>query len=63
VSLKSQIERELGSPVRVRAGAPGALDVFVNGEKIYSKKQTGRMPSGEELIGLIRPKMAGEATA
>ncbi len=57
MSLKNNVERELHVPVRVRAGAPGALDVFVNGEKIYSKKTTGRLPTSEELINLIRPKL------
>jgi selT/selW/selH-like putative selenoprotein len=57
VSLKSDIELEVRVPVRVRAGAPGALDVFVNGERIYSKKQTGRLPTADELIDLIRPKL------
>lgn len=58
MSLKKELERELGTPVRIRAGAPGALDVLVNGEKVYSKKQTGRMPRVEELIHLLRPKLA-----
>jgi selT/selW/selH-like putative selenoprotein len=57
VSLKNHIEREFGGPIRLRAGAPGALDVYVDGERIYSKKQTGRMPSGEELTALIRRKL------
>ena len=55
--LKDDIERELGLPTRLRAGAPGALDVFVDGEQIYSKKRTGRMPNSGELIGLIRGKL------
>jgi len=59
VSLKGRIERELHLPVRVKAGAPGALDVYADGEQIYSKKQTGRMPSGEELVALIRPRLGG----
>ena len=37
MSLKTDIERELGVPIRLRAGGPGALDVYVNGEQIYSK--------------------------
>ena len=56
MSLKNDIEREFGVPVRVRAGAPGSLDVFIDGGKIYSKKQTGRLPRSDELIGLIRSK-------
>jgi len=58
VSLRNHIERELGVPIRVRAGAPGALDVFVDGEQIYSKKKTGRLPTADELISLIRSKFA-----
>ena len=57
--LKSAIERETGVGTRLRAGAPGALDVFVDGEQIWSKKKTGRMPSADELVGPIRRKLAG----
>lgn len=58
MSLKNRIENELGLPVRVRAGGPGSLDVFVDGEQIYSKRRTGRFPEAAELISLIRPKLA-----
>ena len=58
MSLKNEIERELGLPIRLRAGAPGALDVFVDGEQIYSKKKAGRLPSADELINTIRHKLA-----
>lgn len=57
MSLKKDIESQLQIPVRVRTGGPGALDVLVNKEKIYSKKETGRMPSSDELIQLIRAKL------
>jgi selT/selW/selH-like putative selenoprotein len=58
VSLKKNIEREFHVPVRLRSGRPGALDVFVDGEQIYSKHQTGRLPTADELINLLRPKLA-----
>jgi predicted Rdx family selenoprotein len=58
VSLKNDIEREFGVPTRLRAGAPGVLDVFVDGEQIYSKKQIGRLPTADEVIHLIRSKLA-----
>jgi selT/selW/selH-like putative selenoprotein len=57
VSLKNEVEREIHVPVRLRLGGPGSLDVFVDGEQIYSKKQTGRLPTGGELVSLIRPKL------
>ena len=54
MSLKESIEGQLKVPTRIRLGAPGALDVFVDGQKIYSKKQTGRLPTADEIIELIR---------
>lgn len=60
MSLKNEIERELGVPVRLRAGMPGSLDVFAGGEQIYSKKKTGRLPTANELIDLIRSQRAGQ---
>jgi selT/selW/selH-like putative selenoprotein len=58
VSLKESIEREFPVPVRLRAGAPGALDVFVDGERVYSKKQAGRLPTSGEVLTLIRDKLS-----
>ena len=56
MSLKEDIEDKLKIPTRLRLGAPGALDVFVDGQKIYSKKQTGRLPTADEIIELIRER-------
>jgi selT/selW/selH-like putative selenoprotein len=56
VSLKNNIERELGIPIRLRAGAPGSFNVLLNGEQIYSKKRAGRSPNAAEIIKLIREK-------
>jgi selT/selW/selH-like putative selenoprotein len=63
VSLKTDIERELGVPIRLRAGGPGALDVYVDGEQIYSKKRVGRLPTADELVKLIRGRMPGESSS
>ncbi len=57
MGLKNNLEREFGVPIRLRAGAPGALDVFVDGTQVYSKKMTGRLPTATELIDLIRNKI------
>ena len=56
MSLKQSIEAKLRIPTRVRLGAPGGLDVFVDKQKIYSKKQTGRLPTADEIIALIRDR-------
>jgi predicted Rdx family selenoprotein len=54
VSLKNDIDRELGVQTRIGAGAPGSLNVFVNGKKIFSYKEAGRLPAAAEIISLIR---------
>ena len=59
MSLKENIEGKLKVPTRIRMGGPGALDVFVDSEKIYSKKQTGRLPTTDEIIELIRARGSG----
>ena len=56
MSLKDSIERELRIPTRIRLGAPGSLDILADGEKIYSKKETGRIPSGDEVVNLLRSR-------
>ena len=53
MSLKQDIEQQTGIPVKLRAGMPGALDVYLNGTRIYSKAQTGRMPALAELMAVI----------
>jgi predicted Rdx family selenoprotein len=63
VSLKNTIERELGMPIRLRAGAPGSFSVLLDGEPIYSKKQARRSPDSAEIIKLIREKTSGQSRA
>ena len=53
MSLKQAIECQLNIPTRIRIGGPGAFDVFVDGLRIYSKKQTRRLPTTIEIINLI----------
>ena len=56
MSLKESIEGQLKIPTGIRLGVPGSLDVFVDGQRIYSKKQTGRLPTADEIIELIRAR-------
>jgi hypothetical protein len=56
VSLKKSLESKLKIPTRIRLGRPGALDVFVDGQRIYSKKLTGRLPTLDEIIEMIRAR-------
>jgi hypothetical protein len=54
VSLKQDLERELKQPVMVKMGRPGALNVYVNGEQIYSYQRTKKYPVLQQLVGEIR---------
>jgi len=56
VSLKESIEGKLKIPPRIRLGGPGSLDVFVDKQRIYSKKQAGRLPTMDEIVKLIRDR-------
>lgn len=58
MSLRNDIERELGTRVRVRAGAPGSLNVIVDGERIFSRQQAGRPPIPAEIVRLMRERPA-----
>lgn len=54
MSLKHDIERELGLPVRIKMGGPGSLNVFANGRKIFSHQESRRRPQSAEIIATIR---------
>ena len=56
MSLKNDLESQLGVPVRLRAGAPGSFRVLVDGDQIYSKKEAGRSPNVAEIIKSVREK-------
>lgn len=52
--LQKSLEGELATPVRVRNGSPGSLNVFLDGERIFSKQESGRFPRAEEILARIR---------
>ena len=41
-------------------GGLGVLDVFADGDLIFSYKQAGRMPSDEEIVNLLAAKGASK---
>lgn len=53
MSLKHEIESKLGIPVKIKTGMPGAMDIYLDGERIYSKGQTGKMPQDAEIVSVI----------
>jgi len=53
VSLKQAIEKQLGLPVNVKAGMPGALDIYADGERIYSKPKNGPLTQAPDIVSAI----------
>lgn len=38
----------------MKSGRPGALNIYVNGEQIYSYQRTGQYPQIQQLVTEIR---------
>jgi selT/selW/selH-like putative selenoprotein len=60
-SLKETIERQLKIPTKIKMGSLGAFEVFFNGDRIFSKKETGRMPQQEEIMRLLQARALWDA--
>ena len=48
--LKKDLDKRLGTNTKIKTGAPGALDVIVDGRKVFSYKEQGRIPSADEIV-------------
>jgi hypothetical protein len=48
--LKKELDQQPGVDTRIKLGAPGALDVFVDGRKVFSYQEQGRIPSAAEVL-------------
>ena len=56
-----RFKQDIGS-LRLIPGGGGVFEVIVNGEKIYSKKETGKFPEPAAIVKQVRAKLQG-ATA
>jgi selenoprotein W-related protein len=55
--LEEWEEDELGT-VEVVMGADGIFDVHVDGDLVFEKKMIGRYPDPDDVIPLVREKLA-----
>ena len=46
---------EKGIEVKVRSGAPGQLQIFRDGSKLFDYKDAGGLPETGQLLQLITP--------
>jgi hypothetical protein len=55
VSLQKELEKSLGVSPKIRWGSAGQLDVIADGKVIFSKQETGRIPTAEEIVKILNP--------
>jgi hypothetical protein len=56
VSLRNEITKKTGITPKLKIGKPGSLDIIVDGQVLYSKEKTGRMPTVDEAVALLNAK-------
>ncbi len=56
MSLKQDIEKKLGIPVKLKAGMPGSMDVYVDRQRVFSKAQIGRMAQYSDIAPMIESR-------
>ncbi len=40
---------------KVRWGSTGQLDVIVDGKVVFSKQESGRIPTADEIVKIVKP--------
>jgi predicted Rdx family selenoprotein len=45
----------LGVKPKMRWGQSGQLDVIVDGTVVFSKQKSGRIPTAEEIVKIVKP--------
>ena len=54
------IRNEFGvTPLLVQSTAIGTYTVLADGETVFSKNEAGRFPDNDEILDLLRKRMAG----
>ena len=51
--MAAAIREAQGVDCRLIAGKNGIFDVVVDGKRIYSKGETGRFPTNQEILELL----------
>jgi len=52
--LAASIERQLGLQAKLIKGKGGAFEVVLDGQPVFSKRETGRFPDPEEVEEALR---------
>jgi selT/selW/selH-like putative selenoprotein len=54
--LQAAIKKEFGVTADLEAGHGGVFDVVIDGQRVYSKDETFRFPTNEEIFAKIRER-------
>ena len=52
--MQAAIQKEFGTTASLKGGHAGVFDVTLDGTRIYSKDETHRFPTNEEIFAKIR---------
>ena len=52
--MAADIEKALGVKSELIQGKGGVFEVTADGKKIFSKKELGRFPEEDEILGLLK---------
>ena len=50
------LQEALGIEAILHKGDKGIFDVVVDGERVFSKQETGRFPEDQEIVELLKPR-------
>ena len=51
--LREELQNKFSADVEILEGSGGVFEVELNGDSIFSKKESGRFPNENEVIDLI----------
>ena len=57
--MQAAIKQEFGVVASLQGGHGGVFDVTLDGKRIYSKDETYRFPTNEEVFAQIRRHQSG----
>jgi len=52
--LRKELREATGVDPKIKLGAPGAFDVFVDGRRVFSAQEAGHLPSTEEIVRAVK---------
>lgn len=54
--MAAELKKALGVDAKLTPGSGGVFDVYADGKTIFSKKQVGRFPEADEILGMLKQK-------